>query len=511
MQRGKYVITLTFIIVAMIESIIQLQYLRYNNNQRIVMSTTSKFDPSIRVWIESPIDNPTNRTSSENHASLLHVRIRDPSYQQITTAEKGEKYVQNQEAVVEYQKRVRASNARAWQCSQRQQHSIDLSWVQNCLQLTTSSATTTTAARKLEYPMDADQHFHDIRLAVSQYAQHSNHKMHSAKQYAGPWIENAYISYFESLYDDDSSNRQHQPCLSDIFGPFVPIFLPWVDHLVVASHPPQQRHQYPDGLVRTLLEILRPNVPYITISQNDEGIVGKYEFNSTTSLPNLLVLSAGGYGNVPIPLLKQEEPYITDRIPIMDRIYDVSYVGSLKNAPHGMRRKMHDAMLRFNSVTTKLIENDPQRHDFRYKYYYGPDWRSVVQNSKFSLVPRGFGRSAYHLMEVLQMGYIPIYVYLTNDTPWIPYLDVYINEIGYMTDMEHLSELLYYLHYNASIAELQYREERIAALRDTHFTMNGVMVNQIQGFMMGHQSFNTQNGNFTDLQCQSVPSTLTGK
>jgi hypothetical protein len=281
-------------------------------------------------------------------------------------------------------------------------------------------------------------------------------------------------------------------------------------------------------LVDTLKSILRPNVPYITISQNDEGIVGKYEFNSTTEIPNLFVLSAGGYGNVPIPLLKQEESYITTRIPIIDRMYDVSYVGSLKNAPNGMRRKMHDLLVQYNGTMISRVlmdENDlyqqpQQNHIFRYEYYYGTEWRHVVQNSKFSLVPRGFGRSAYHLMEVLQMGYIPIYVYLTNDVPWIPYRDLYLQEIGYMTDIDHLPDLLYYLQHNVTMAELQYRETRIAALRETHFTMKGVMMHQIQPFLMGNtgtlnpdestgRSMSTDQR--SDLQCQPIPATLTGK
>jgi hypothetical protein len=420
------------------------------------------------------------------------------------TIEQDDKYIQQQNAIIEYQTRVKATSKRALQCTQqrRQQLKMDLQFVHECFHYTNTSS-----IQQLVYPIDADVHYNEIRMALAQYAQHSNHKMHIAKQYTGPWIENVYINYFESLYDNDNN----QLCLHDVFGPFIPIFIPWVDHLVVAASDPQQgrrrRHQYPGGLVRTLQEVLRPNVPYITISQNDEGIVGKYEFNSTTTIPNLLVLSAGGYGHVPIPLLKQEEPFISDRIPMTDRKYDVSYVGSLKNAPRGMRRKMHEILLRYNATTS--TENDHHR-SFRYEYYYGPDWRSVVQDSKFSLVPRGYGRSAYHLMEVLQMGYIPIYVYLTNDTPWIPYMDIFVNEIGYMTDVDHLQELLYYLHHNVTNAELQFREERISVLRNTHFTINGVVMNQMQQFMMANSN-KLRNQNSTDLLCQGVPSTLTGK
>ena len=46
-----------------------------------------------------------------------------------------------------------------------------------------------------------------------------------------------------------------------------------------------------------------------------------------------------------------------------------------------------------------------------------------MANSQTSLVPRGFGRTAYHLVETLQMGLVPIYVY--DDIPWVPYADLF--------------------------------------------------------------------------------------
>ena len=53
--------------------------------------------------------------------------------------------------------------------------------------------------------------------------------------------------------------------------------------------------------------------------------------------PNILVLSAGGWGHVPIPLIKQEE---TTAAHLKPRAYLVSYVGSNVNAPLAMRARM---------------------------------------------------------------------------------------------------------------------------------------------------------------------------
>jgi hypothetical protein len=373
--------------------------------------------------------------------------------------------------ISEYQNKVLLSNARARQCTIRRQTTrlldIDLNSASDCLKLTSPSI-------KLKYPDDADEHFNEIRMALSPWAQHSLHKPHSAKGYRGPWIENHWISRFETSYDHGNDS-----CLSDFFGPYIPIFLPWTDHLR-SGH-----HRYPNGMLDTLRSVLRSNVPYVTVSQNDEGLTGKNEFDIRL-IPNLLVFSAGGYGHIPIPLLKQDEE-LNNFVPILDRPIYISYVGSLKNAPKGMRRKMHETFLSHNES------------DFVYVYHYGDDWRHVMGQSRFSLVPRGFGRSAYHLAEVLQMGLIPIYVYLDDDTSWIPYRELF-HEFGYETNVSGIQNLISQLK-QLSTNEIYEKEQSIETLRRSHFSYEGVL-DQIGLYIQGKKS---------NLRCQSLPLTLTGK
>jgi hypothetical protein len=45
-----------------------------------------------------------------------------------------------------------------------------------------------------------------------------------------------------------------------------------------------------------------------------------------------------------------------------------------------------------------------------------------MQTSKFSLSPQGFGRTSYLVIETLQMGLIPIQVYVNDDIPWMTVL-----------------------------------------------------------------------------------------
>ena len=128
------------------------------------------------------------------------------------------------------------------------------------------------------FPEDAEEHYPDIWKATAPFR--SQH-FHYYAGYHGPWIENYFISHF--------SGRS----LSS-FGGLIPLFLQWVDI--------QVSHLNTFHSIRTVLkQILRPNVIYFTVSQSDIGLE-----EMSLDHPNLLVLSAGGFGHIPIPLIKGE-------------------------------------------------------------------------------------------------------------------------------------------------------------------------------------------------------------
>ena len=181
--------------------------------------------------------------------------------------------------------------------------------------------------------------------------------MHTAANFSGPWLENIWISHFESLYQ-----AQNQTCVYDIFGPYIPIFIPWTDHWVISGR------SYPRELLDDLKSVLRPNVPYITVSQNDNGLAGMEEI-AMKDFPNVLVLSAGGYGHVPLPLFKQKEQ-LNNQKPILDRRNFLSYVGSLVNAPNEMRSKVNTQLV--------AIGNATNGNRTFYRYYKGGNWRDVM-------------------------------------------------------------------------------------------------------------------------------------
>lgn len=235
--------------------------------------------------------------------------------------------------------------------------------------------------------------------------------------------------------------------------------------------------------------------------------------------PNILVLSAGGYGHIPIPLLKQVEPLLpmpstsTDTIatnqqhyrkPVGERTNFISYVGSLEHDPFQLRPQMNDYLQhRQNQSTANEAGNVSITSSSSlkfYTYYYGDDWRKIMWDSQYSLAPRGFGRTSYHLMEILQSGLIPIHVY--KEVPWIPYATLYREkQWGYQTTIEGLPTFVDTLLSSRQtesndLAEVEERELRIASYRESHFTTQGVL-EQIRLFLL--------NDIRSDLECTALP------
>jgi hypothetical protein len=311
----------------------------------------------------------------------------------------------------------------------------------------------------LGYPHDAEAHVKELAKALSPWW--VSNLTHTYSGFSGPWIEDVWVQTFD--------RAAHSECLSDFFGPFVPLLVPWTGVWLRSGR------IYPSPLIDALKRTLRPNVPYITVIQNDEGLRGGY----VDGLSNVLALSAAGYGHVPIPLFQQPEPCIKKR-PAASRPWTVSYFGSMTHAPGGFRRLMQLAVKRSGVRSTG------------FRKVRG--WRSEMARSRFSLVPRGFGRTAFHLMETLQMGLVPIYVY--SDTPWLPYGNI-INDVVYASSIVNVTHFMRWIDAvdNATVDNL---ERKIVSMRHSHFEPTAVM-RHIAQFMSGGTH---------DLVCQALPASV---
>lgn len=260
------------------------------------------------------------------------------------------------------------------------------------------------------------------------------------KGYCGPWVEDLWAALFS--WRDVGE-----------FGPFVPLFIPWLALWT------RGRRQY-FHFVRLVSSFLKPEFVYVTLSQNDDGVEGR----DGQWLPqNLFIVSSGGKGHVPFPLFSGElRPILTSPA----AVYDTVFLGHLHTHP------VRDVMAR------------QLRHLKRAFVGRSSAWRRFFCLSKTVLCPRGFGRNSFRLMEALQLGLVPIYIY--DDIPWLPYYDslrwgdfsLVVRVTGETLELRTLVLFLRQL----SPDRLGEMRGKIGSLYDSHFSRAGAF-RQLRRFL----------------------------
>ena len=285
--------------------------------------------------------------------------------------------------------------------------------------------------RNIEYPHDAEGHYYDLLERTSIFR---NQPMHYYAGYEGPWIENYFIDTF---IDKPLS----------YFNGMIPLFIQWVDIMVAANDF--------DKIVKLLREILRPDVLYLAVSQSDKGLEDVQRHH-----PNILTISAGGWGHIPIPLIKGEVPYK----PLPDKFaYDTVFFGNVNQ--HSRPEALEHMRKMFPKYNVKFEFGT-----------YAKDWDEKLRTTRFPLAPRGFGRSSFRFSEIIQTGRAPIYVY--DDDAWLPYqgtnssIEKYGMSVSNRDNMKGLAQFL------SNMTDAKYREisEIVYKMRED-FTYRGVIKN----------------------------------
>ncbi|CAK9084216.1 unnamed protein product [Durusdinium trenchii] len=320
-----------------------------------------------------------------------------------------------------------------------------------CLQLSFPQLT------HITYPTDAESHFLEVNETLSHFFA-PNFQPHVWAGYSGPWVENHWIWNFSQRW----RSRPEGTKLRDIFGPFIPIFAPFVDLVV-------RQKGYPMGMMEILNKTMRKDVLNNRMTQ--------------AQMPNLLVLSAGGNGHVPIPLLKKPEKRLMG-LPLRSRRYFTSFVGSGFNNK-AVRETMKKVTEQWAQQTGKEVFISLKTMN---------EWQDILTNTTVALSPRGFGRSSFRSGELFQMGRVPIYIW--DDEPWLYYRELWEKEvIGFATNIKSLGSTLDRVV--SDMSKLELIEANILRMRESHFTYEGIM-DQISKFMTG------RNGG-SDLRCQKLP------
>ena len=211
------------------------------------------------------------------------------------------------------------------------------------------------------------------------------------------------------------------------------------------------------GGIQEYLDALDKTKKYFTVSQHDDAI------RERLPVDTIAFNGGGNGGGIPIPLICSPIP----DVPTKERDIFCSFVGSVT---HPIRNHM-----------CSFLGNDP-----RFKIF-GKIWEAgiskdkldhfvdITARSKFSLCPRGYGKTSFRLYEAIQLGAIPVYIY---DDIWLPFTDfidwdtfsvnIHFNDLGKLPDILN-----------------SYTDERINHMRgvgkqvwEQYFSMDG-MVNGI--------------------------------
>lgn len=276
---------------------------------------------------------------------------------------------------------------------------------------------------------------------------------HSWLGYHGPWIEDVWISTFCC----DKSITE--------FGPYIPVFVPWVNIYK------KDKHNY-QALIEPYLKMLKPDFLYITVAHSDYGIEGVVSTFDAVP-PNLLIISPAGKGHIPIFLHTAEQPLV-DPLP---RNNSIIFIGRFVRPKRIRIVSQFQRYFRNNiSVFTKKVE----------------DWQTLYRSHDLVLSPRGNARGCFRTTEILQMGLIPILAF--DDYIWVPYRNSSFpwKDIGFYLLSKDVKQFVDVVN-KLTPERIKFMRETIRKYRDTHLTMNAT-INQIRLFMQyGYEK--------SDLRC----------
>lgn len=180
--------------------------------------------------------------------------------------------------------------------------------------------------------------------------------------------------------------------------------------------------------IQQFLDSLDRSKKYFTVLQYDDAILQNIDDL------DIQVFCSGGGGQrpvpdknigYPIPLISQPNPNINKN---RSRDIFASFMGAFPRHP------VRDKMVSF-------LQNKPGFVISRSGSY--ETFTNIMERSKFSLCPRGYGATSFRISESLQHGSVPVYVYDKDWTPWVDEFD--FNDIGikiHESEIEKIPEIL---------------------------------------------------------------------
>lgn len=209
--------------------------------------------------------------------------------------------------------------------------------------------------------------------------------------------------------------------------------------------------------IQNELDTLDGAKKYFTINQHDDGPL--------ETLPmNTLIFSAGGNqtkGNIiPIPLIcsRLTNSFINESKTIL-----CSFVGSLTHPIRNQLAHVWSNDSSFIFATQNWTQNIPEKNLTIFK--------TLTAKSKFTLCPRGYGKSSFRLYEAMQLGSVPVYVSDSHYLPWTDDLDW--SEFCVIVNPNEINNLKNILM-NYSDDKINKMVNRAQKLYENYFSLDGM-------------------------------------
>ena len=212
----------------------------------------------------------------------------------------------------------------------------------------------------------------------------------------GRYMEEYFYDYMMNHKDRINSDRV-----------YIPAF--WTN---IQIHPGFQSMR--DGLnilLKRAYSLMPEGTKYFTIVQADLGV--------ELFLPKDTLVFGACYGDIPLPLIYEDTSNKLLNVPrnnLSLKKFLASFVGTYTT--HELRVNMYNMLnkkegfyfggrnLWSNKISDSLADKFIQ----------------TTLESKFSLAPRGYGRSSFRFFEAMLLDCIPVYFW--DDIEWLPYKDV---------------------------------------------------------------------------------------
>jgi len=209
------------------------------------------------------------------------------------------------------------------------------------------------------------------------------------------------------------------------------------------------------GLLQEKLLALDRSKNYFSVSQHDDAIREHLPFNIQK------FCAGGNAGGTPIPLVCSKIP--NNLISEGERDIFCSFVGSIT---HPIRKKLHEELSQRDGYqfVSKNWTNSVSSDDFE-------KFVDVTSRSKFTLCPRGYGKSSFRLYESMQLGSVPVYVY---DDDWRCFKDELVwDEFSVSIHSDNIEKLDSILR-SISDEEILEMSQKAKKCYDDHFSLESL-------------------------------------